>query len=77
MDWISDFTSKYKDDVDLNSLADRKYHGYLQINFQNGQVMNCNLYQSKSYTVATPNSFTYVSHEGRVSKTPTLKKGGN
>ena len=68
MDWIKDFAEKYGEDKDIKNLAANKYHGYLQINFSSGKVQNCNMHQSKTFTVATPNSFTYHSYESRIEK---------
>lgn len=70
LDWIKDFTDKYGKDEDLSKLASSKYHGYVQINFSDGKVGHCNMYQSKQYTITTPNSFSYSSFETNRIKQP-------
>ena len=70
VDWFEDFNSKFGQDPDLADIAKKKYYGHIQINFQDGKVTNCNMYQTKAFSVATPNSFSYSSYARSVLKSP-------
>jgi len=46
MDWFKEFEEKIKDDKRLNNLKEEKFYGYIQINFQEGEIISFNKYQT-------------------------------
>lgn len=47
MDWIDDLKNKFKDDEEVNKLRSKKFYGYVQVNFFNGNVVDINKYQTR------------------------------
>lgn len=42
-DWINDFSQKLGHYEEIQNLKEKKFHGSLQINFMDGEIMNYNL----------------------------------
>lgn len=46
IDWLKSFENKFKDDKRLEKLKEEKFHGYIKINFSDGEVIDLNKYQT-------------------------------
>ena len=46
IDWIADFSKKFENDRRLEKLKEEKFHGYIKINFSDGEVIDLNKYQT-------------------------------
>ena len=51
MDWISEFQEKFKDDDEITNLKKRRFYGYIQVNFYDGQVVDVNKYHTRKPTL--------------------------
>lgn len=42
MDWLEDLKEKFSNEKGINNLKEGRFHGYVQINFFNGRVVDIN-----------------------------------
>ena len=53
IDWLEDFLEKYSKDKEINNLKERRFFGYLKINFFDGNVTMINKEQTIKPTLDT------------------------
>ena len=46
IDWLKLFEEKFRNDNHLRKLKEEKFHGYIKINFSDGEVIDVNKYQT-------------------------------
>ena len=63
MDWIADFLLNFSSDKDFNELKKNNFCGSITLNFNGGKVLSCDFKQHKSFSMSTPNSFSFKSFE--------------
>ncbi len=42
IDWLEDLTEKFKDEKGITNLREGRFHGYVQLNFYAGKIVDIN-----------------------------------